>query len=148
VFRGQFRHTIDPKGRLSIPARIREQLGAHGADGRLVLAPRRGRGLDVWPLPTWEELEARTHALPRLDADARRLKTFYLSLGQDVSLDPHGRIQISSEYRERAGLDKDVMIVGVQDHFEVWDTARWTAYELEAAGPIDEIFERVAAKGV
>src|SRR6266853_901778 len=109
VFRGHFRHTIDPKGRLSIPAKFREVLREAGSD-RLVMAPH-GTGLDV-------------------------------------VLDPHGRIQILQDYRERGGLSKNVVIIGMMDHFEIWDDDRWAIYQREQAGPLDDLRERLAQKGV
>ncbi len=147
MFRGHYRHTIDTKGRLSIPSRFRDAL-ADGWGDKLVIVPN-GKGLEVYPLKSWEELEARVAALPSLDPDARQFRYTYLSLGQDVLLDPQGRIQISSDYRARAGLVKDVLIVGMQKMFEVWNTERWTHFERDSGGgTLDELRARLAAKGV
>jgi transcriptional regulator MraZ len=148
VFRGHYRHTIDPKGRLSIPAKFRDEL-AEGSEDRLVVVPT-AHSLDVHPGRSWDELEARVAALPRLDPDARRFRYAYLSLGQDVLLDPHGRIQISADYRERAGLAKDVVIIGMGEAFEVWDAQRWAQFEREmiGGGAQEELRGRLALKGV
>jgi MraZ protein len=147
VFRGHYRHTIDKKGRLSIPSRFREALSDGGGD-KLVIVPN-GKGLDVHPLPSWEALEARVAKLPSLDPDARQFRYSYLSLGQDVVLDPQGRIQISSDYRERVGLVKDVLIIGMQEMFEVWDAERWAHFERDSGGgTLDELRARLASKGV
>src|SRR4030095_4230298 len=146
VFRGHYRHTMDTKGRLSIPSRFREAL-ADGWGDKLVIVPN-GKGLDVYPLKSWEELEARVVALPSLDPDARQFRYSYLSLGQDVLVDPQGRIQISSDYRERAGLTKDVLIIGMQQMFEVWNAERWAHFERDTGGGLDELRARLAAKGV
>jgi MraZ protein len=148
VFRGHYRHTIDPKGRLSIPAKFREEL-ADGAEDRLVVVPT-GNSLDVHPGRTWDELEAKIAALPQLDPDVRKFRYAYLSLGQDVALDPHGRIQISADYRERAGLAKDVIIIGMGNTFEVWDAQRWSHFEREAigGGALEDLRGRLALKGV
>ena len=89
MFRGHFRHTIDPKGRLSIPAKFRDVLREGGGD-RLVMAPN-GTSLDVYPEDKWRELEDRVSTLPKLDQDRRRFQHVYLSAGLDVVLDPHGR---------------------------------------------------------
>ena len=146
MFRGHFRHTIDPKGRLSIPAKFREVLREAGSD-RLVMAPN-GTGLDVYPEDKWRELEERVNGLAKLDPDRRRFQHVYLSAGLDVVLDPHGRIQILQDYRERGGLSKNVVIIGMMDHFEVWDDDRWTIYQREQAGPFDDLRARLAEKGV
>ena len=71
VFRGHFRHTVDPKGRLSIPAKFREAL-ADGYGEKLVIVPN-GAALEVHPLKSWQELEAKVSALPRFDQDARQV---------------------------------------------------------------------------
>jgi MraZ protein len=148
VFRGHFRHTIDTKGRLSIPARFREIL-ADGLGDRLVIVPSE-KGLDVYPLRAWEELEGRLAALPSLDPDAHQFRYSYLSRGQDVVLDAQGRIQVSSDYRDIAGLVKDVVIIGMQKMFEVWDSERWTHFERSktGGGNLDELRARLAQKGV
>jgi len=146
VFRGHFRHTIDPKGRLSIPAKFREVL-SEGLGERLVIVPN-GDALDVHPLKVWEALEARIAALPKLDPDARKYRYAYVSRGLDVTLDPQGRIQISPDYRERSGLVKDVLIIGMTEHFEVWDHERWAHFQRDNGGALDELRGRLAAKGV
>ena len=146
MFRGHFRHTIDPKGRLSIPAKFREAL-SNGYGERLVIVPS-GNALDVHPLRTWEALEARVASLPRLDPDARQFRYAYISRGLDVTLDPQGRIQIGADYREAAGLGKDVQIIGMTDYFEVWDAERWAHFQRDNGGPLDDLRERLAAKGV
>ena len=147
MFRGHYKHTLDPKGRLSIPARFRETL-ADGFGDKLVIVPN-GKGLDVHPLKAWEELESKVAALPRLDPDARMFRYTYLSLGQDVILDPQGRVQVSSDYRERAGLAKDVLIIGMMDTFEVWDAERWAHFQRDSGGAtLDELRARLALKGV
>jgi len=147
VFRGHYRHTIDAKGRVSIPSRFRDVL-ADGYGDKLVIVPN-GKAIDVHPLKSWEELEGRVAGLARLDPDARLFRYNYLSLGQDAVLDPQGRIQISSDYRERAGLSKEVLIVGLMDTFEIWDTERWAHFQRDSGGgTLDDIRARLAAKGV
>lgn len=145
MFRGHFRHTIDPKGRLSIPARFREALDGDLGD-KLVVVPI-DHALEVYPLSAWRDIEAKVAALPKFDEDARKFKYAYLSRAQDVSLDAQGRIQLSSDYRERAGLDKDVIVIGMLDHFEVWDPDRYT-HVGDPREPLGDLFGRLAKKGV
>ena len=148
MFRGHYRHTIDTKGRLSIPSRFRDVL-ASGWGDKLVIVPN-GKGLDVHPLQWWEELEGKVDALPQLDPDARLFRYKYLSQGQDVELDPQGRVQVSSDYRTRAGLVKDVVILGMQKMFEIWDAERWAHFESDSGGSttLDDVRARLAEKGV
>ncbi len=146
MFRGHFRHTVDPKGRLSIPSKFRDAL-ADGHGDRVVIVPR-GDALEVHPLKLWQALEDRVNALPKFDPDRRRIQYDYISLAQDVTLDPQGRIQIPADYRARLGLVKDVLVMGLMDKFEVWDTERWEHFQRQHAGPLDDVFERLASKGV
>src|SRR5262249_25515719 len=135
----------DPKGRLSIPAKFRE--GLAGLGDELVIVPN-GQGLDVHPLKVWQELEDKGSALPRLDPDKRRFRHRYLSRGLDVSLDSQGRLQVAQKYREAAGLVKNVVIIGMTEYFEVWDLERWSHHERGDGGPLDELYEKLAIKGV
>jgi MraZ protein len=146
VFRGHCEHTIDPKGRLSIPAKFREVL-ADGLGDKLVIAPN-GDGLDVYPLTRWQELEDKVSALARLDPDKRLFRHLYLSRGLDVTLDPQGRIQVVQKYRDEAGLVKNVMIIGMTEYFEVWDAERWAHHDRAEGGTLHELWGKLAAKGV
>ena len=83
MFRGHFRHTIDPKGRLSIPAKFREALDGDLGD-KLVIVPI-DHSLEVHPLSAWRDIEAKVAALPKFDEDARKLKYAYLSRAHDVT---------------------------------------------------------------
>jgi MraZ protein len=147
VFRGHFQHTIDPKGRLSIPAKFREALGSLGEQwsDKLVIVPV-DDCLEGHALPVWEDLIARVSAMPEFDADVEDYQRFYTSRGLDVTIDPQGRIQIPPDYRERAGLVKNVVILGLTKRFEVWDTERWAAHERLRGGRIVEIRARLASK--
>ena len=147
MFRGQYRHTIDPKGRLSIPARFRDVLNSEYGD-KLVIVPIKGAQIEVHPLSRWQEIEASASKQSRFDEDVRKFRRLYLSLGEDVTLDPQGRIQIRQDYRERAALVKDVMIVGMGEYFDVWDAERWTSHQESADEPLDDLFSRVARKGI
>jgi MraZ protein len=147
VFRGEFHHTIDPKGRLSIPAKFREVL-ADGFGEKLVIVPINGT-LEVHPLKLWkEDIEDKVNALPRFDPDARAIKYAYISKAQDVSLDPQGRIQISADYRERAALVKNVLVIGMGTWFEVCSAERRASSERESPVDIDALYARLAAKGI
>ena len=122
---------------------------ADGWGDKLVIVPS-GKGLDVYPLKSWEELEARVAALPSLDPDARQFQLPYLSLGQDVILDPQGRVQISSDLSRARGPDE-----GRADHRhagEVRGVERGALGALRArhgsAAPIDDSAARLAGKGV
>jgi len=147
VFRGHFQHTIDPKGRLSIPAKMRDAMSVLGDDvrERLVIVPI-DDCLEVHPLPWWEEIVARVSQMSEFDQDVEDYQRFYTSRALDVTIDPQGRIQIPPDYRERVGLAKNVVILGLTRRFEVWDTDRWAAHERARGAPVSQIRARLASK--
>ncbi len=146
MFRGHFRHTIDPKGRLSIPARFRDLLSESQED-QLVVVPT-ANALDVHPLSEFKNLEARVKALPTQSPARREFLYSYVSRGLDAELDRNGRIQIPQDYRERAGLKKDVLIIGMMENFEVWDAERWSHFERETITPLEELRKKLGELGV
>lgn len=147
MFRGHFQHTIDPKGRLSVPAKFREAMSVLGEESsdRLVIVPV-DDWLEVHPLPWWEEIAARVSTMSEFDQDVEDYQRFYTSRALDVAIDPQGRIQIPPDYRERVGLVKNVLIMGLTRRFEVWDTDRWAAHERARGAPIAQIRGRLASK--
>ena len=119
--KGEFRHSIDAKGRLFIPARLRDELGEHFTVTR---------GLDkclaIYPEAEWNVLEERIRNLPM--SKARDLQRFFFSSAFDAELDSQGRILLPAGLRTYAGLTKEAVITGVSNHAEIWDAARWDAY--------------------
>lgn len=109
MFRGQFSHSIDAKGRVSFPARFREQLEARG-DLRLVVTPAPfDCCLHVYTLEEWERFVAHVATLPRLDPNLVRFRRMYIAPAVDQEVDAAGRVRIPPEFRERAHLERDVM---------------------------------------
>jgi MraZ protein len=128
MFRGHFEHGIDDKGRTSLPARFRHALG--DADLRLILTPALADPcLDVYPLPAWEELEAKVAKLPRWDRDAVRLRRRYVTAAVECEIDRQGRLLIPAALRAHAALDKVVLWAGVGSTMELWGIERWRAEE-------------------
>ncbi len=115
---GEYEHTLDPKGRVNFPARLRESLGES-----FVLTKGLDNCLFVYSLEEWTLLEQRTRALPL--SKARGLQRFLFAGAAQVEPDKQGRVLIPQNLREYAGLQKDVMVVGVSNHAEIWDKERW-----------------------
>ena len=119
--KGEYQHTLDAKGRLFIPAKLREQLG----DGFVVT-----KGLDecllLYPQKAWDELEQKIRQLPM--SKSRGLQRFFLSSAADVTVDRQGRIVIPTTLRSYANLERDVVVIGVGERAELWDARRWNAY--------------------
>lgn len=119
VFQGPAALTLDGKGRLAVPSRHRELLTAMGVT-HLTVTKNIGRSLLVYPRPAWESFSERLAALP---ADANPYKRLLLGNATEVELDPSGRILVAPELRKFAGLERDVMLLGMGHHFELWDDA-------------------------
>lgn len=141
MFMGEYNHTIDTKGRMIIPAKLRESLG----DGFVVT-----RGLDgclfVFPNETWTEFEAKLNALPMTDKKARQFSRFFLRGAITPEVDKQGRILIPAVLREAAGLEKEVTMIGMGNRVEIWNPQRLE--ENATFDDIDEIAEHMAELGI
>ena len=125
MFRGHYEHSIDVKGRTSLPARFRDVLSAAG-DMRLVVTPALFSScLDVYPVRAWEEFEAKVAGLPKWDPDVVMLRRRYVSAALDCELDRQGRVLIAPSLRDHAGLVKEVLWAGMGHTMELWSRDRW-----------------------
>lgn len=119
MFQGSSALTLDAKGRVSIPTRHRDALLAQ-AEGRLTLTRHPDGCLLVYPRQEWEKKRELIAALPM---SARALQRLLLGNAQDVELDGSGRILIAPELRNAVGMTREVMLLGMGAHFELWDAA-------------------------
>jgi MraZ protein len=126
VFRGATRVALDAKGRVAIPTRYRERLAAR-CDGACVVTVDKDHCLLIYPLPDWEELERKLVRLPSMNKVARRIVRIMVGYATEVDMDGSGRILVSRELREFAGLAKEAMLIGQGNKFELWDEATWVA---------------------
>lgn len=124
MLRGATKVTLDAKGRLAIPTRYRERI-AQRCDGQLVVTVDKDYCLLLYPLPDWEDIERKLMRLPSLDKRARRLQRLMVGHATEVEIDGHGRILLSRELREFAGLDRQAVLLGQGNRFELWDEGRW-----------------------
>lgn len=146
MFRGRYQHTIDPKGRLSVPAKFRDELAQY--DGRLIVVPNEN-SLEVHPLEEWERLESRISEQSQFDPEVRKLGRLYISRAKEVALDNVGRILLPPDSRQQAGLVKDVTLLGPgRRYFEVWDRPRFDEYERTNGDGLPSLFERLSQLGV
>ncbi len=119
--KGEYQHTIDTKGRVFIPIKLREGLGE-----RFTITKGLDACLFLYPEAAWTALEEKIEALPL--SKSRNLQRFFFSAAADVEADKQGRILIPSNLRAYAGLTKDVSIIGVSGHAEIWDSNKWNTY--------------------
>lgn len=131
MFRGRYEHTIDAKGRLSIPSRFRETLNER-YDSRLVITTYDGC-LIAYPHQEWQVLEEKVALLPEFKKDTKAFLRFFYSSASDCSIDKLGRILIPQSLREYAKLEKDVILVGTFRHMELWSKALWEQAESTAS---------------
>jgi MraZ protein len=127
MFHGNFHHTIDDKGRISVPARFRDLLNAD-ADDRLVITnavSKVGRCLDVYPYSAWIELLTKVRAKPQFDQRVARFRRYYISRAHDCVLDKQGRILLPPILREYAGLKREVVFASDIHKFCIWDRDQW-----------------------
>ncbi len=122
MFMGRYNHTIDPKGRLSIPSKYREILGeefvvSKGMDGCLF----------VYAEGDWKVFEEKLASLPLINEEARQFARFFLSGAMNVTVDKQGRILMPQDLRDFAGLEKDVVLAGMGGRIEIWSLDRWNA---------------------
>ena len=125
VFQGPAALTLDGKGRIAVPARHRELLTAMGVS-QLTVTKQPGGSLLIFPRPAWEAFRDRVAALPM---EAAGWKRVFLGNAMDVEIDASSRVLIAPELRLSAGLVRDVMLLGMGSHFELWDAQRHADHE-------------------
>jgi MraZ protein len=124
MFQGAAQLNLDAKGRLAIPARHRDALTTAGG-GRLVLTAHPHRCLLLYPEPAWEPIRDKILAAPSFDPRSAAAKRVLVGNARDGETDSAGRILIAPELRDYAGFEKQVWLVGMGSHFEIWSDAGW-----------------------
>jgi transcriptional regulator MraZ len=145
VFRGRYEHTIDPKGRLSIPSRYREEFAARGIT-TLILSEG-DHCVWAFPLDAWEQLEERLRLHPQLSPERRSVVRVMVASAKECPVDRAGRTLVPPELREFAGLKKDVMITGALEWFEIWSRERWTDHRQTLRVGFDEMTRKLSEHG-
>ena len=138
MFQGASSLSLDAKGRLSVPTRYRDVLSAT-AGGLLTLTKHPHGCLMVFPRPEWEKFRERVANLPM---SAQWWKRIFLGNAMDVEIDGTGRVLVSPELRVAAGISRDTMLLGMGNHFELWDKATYEAQEAQAMqGAMPDVFK-------
>ena len=133
MFRGATKVTLEARGRVAIPTRYRERLAAR-CDGQLVATVDRDYCLLIYPFPDWEEIERKLVRLPSLNAQARRLQRLMVGYATELELDAQGRILLPKELREFARLERQAILIGQGNKFELWDEETWNGKRDEWLG--------------
>ncbi|WP_172249788.1 division/cell wall cluster transcriptional repressor MraZ [Saccharibacillus deserti] len=136
---GEYKHNIDDKGRLIMPAKFREKLG------RACIVTR---GLDqclfVYSEQEWELLERKLANLPLMKADARAFNRFFFSGAAECEWDKQGRAQLPANLREYAQLDKECVVIGAGSRVEIWSRDNWDRYYKQSEESFGEIAEKLS----
>lgn len=147
MFRGLHHHTIDPKGRVSLPVRFRELLTARSED-RLIITTAIDPCLVAYPLSEWQTFEERLSLLPQFDPNVLKLKRVYVAAATECVVDKQGRVAIPPELREYAGLDKDLIFAGMVKTIELWSKDRWQQNAQKAREEAADVGKALAALGL
>lgn len=143
MFLGEYQHSVDAKGRVVLPAKFRDRL-----ENGLVVTKGQERCLYIFPLDRWEEEVRKVNQLPRTDRRSRNYARSFFGAASDQALDKQGRIQVPQALRDYAALEKDVVVVGVADRVEIWDTESWAANSTEADELYAGIEEALSGEGI
>jgi MraZ protein len=142
---GTYPRTLDEKARLTLPKRVREILAEPAT---LFVTPGPDQSLWLYTEGELERLAAKLDQAPATDAEARLFRRLYFAQTEAVDLDKSGRLLVPERLAKFAGLQKDVVLIGVRDHLELWDAARWNGYVSENAARFDTVAEQAFSKTV
>jgi MraZ protein len=123
MFRGSFFHTIDSKGRIIIPSKFRDIIKAQESNG--VMVSRIDGGLVAYTHDEWRNIETRILSLAEKSENMRRFRRVFIGGAFECACDKQDRILIPQNLRQYAELDKEIVLVGVLDHFEIWSRKSW-----------------------
>lgn len=140
---GEYEHSLDVKGRLIMPAKLREDMGekfiiTKGLDGCLF----------GFSQNEWTNFEEKLKTLPLTNKNARDFVRFFLSGAIECEIDKQGRFLIASNLREYANMEKDVVIIGVGTRLEIWNRDKWKEYNSDENISADEIAENMTMLGI
>ncbi len=147
MFRGQFLHSIDSKGRVSLPARFRDVIAVDNRQILVITPSPFDRCLHAYSLREWERLESKISEYSNLEPNVVRFKRLYISAAVECELDKNGRIVVPQNLREQAGLEKEVFLAGMGRNFEMWTKAGWDA-ALSVTDEQQEAFKQVAMETI
>ncbi len=138
---GEYEHTLDDKGRLTLPSRLRPYF-----EGGIVVTKGVDRCLFAFPPEEWATFKANVKANTDLSAKGRQLSRMFFSMAFEATLDRQGRVLLPTKLAQYAGLSRDVTVAGVDDRLEIWDTGEWNRYVSSADDSFAEIIEEFAGR--
>jgi MraZ protein len=127
MFRGISTISIDPKGRLAMPAKYRDMMTATAGGEVVITVDHTDKCLLVYPMDEWVKVEKTLMSLPNMNRRVRNMQRLILGHAAELELDAQGRMLLPAPLREYAGLDKKAVLVGQANKFELWDADTWDA---------------------
>lgn len=146
MFRGWYEHTMDGKGRVSVPSKFREILNDKYSDALIIT--NFDRCLVCYPKEEWEILERRAAALPQLKKEVKTFQRYFISSAVECDLDRQGRILIPPTLRAYADLNRNVVLVGMLKKIEIWSQVRWREVFDQSRKQFEEIGDVLAELGL
>jgi len=143
VFLGDYQHTLDAKGRVSLPAKFRAQMPA-----KIVVAKGLDECLYVYPAEEYREFVDGLLSGSDFDPRKRQLRRFFTTGAVETELDSAGRVSLPATLREYANLSKDVAVTGNGNRIELWDAASWSAYSETSTEKIEDLAQELADAGL
>ncbi len=143
MFIGEYQHSLDNKGRVIIPSKLREDLGES-----FIITKGLDNCLFVYPKSEWKILEEKLKTLPMTNRDARAFVRFFFAGATECTFDKQGRVLIPANLREHSKLEKDAVIIGVSTRIEIWSKKEWDAYNSDDSLSYDNIAEKMAELGI
>lgn len=140
---GEYEHSIDTKGRIAMPVKLREGLG-----GKFIITKGLDGCLFVYAMDEWQRVEQKLASLPMSRRTARDFTRFLFGGACEGECDKQGRVLLPASLRRYAGLERDAVIVGVGSRAEIWDAAKWQQYNEESAEDVNELAEQLADLGI
>lgn len=140
---GEYKHTIDTKKRMALPAKFRKELGAE-----VIITRGLDNCLTVYPLKEWETISDKLGKLPEAQLEARGFVRIKLGGAMAVELDQLGRILIPEYLKQYAGLAKNVVICGLYNRLEIWDAEKWSTYKDKAEREVGDFASKLKELGI
>ena len=139
MFIGEYQHNLDTKGRIIIPSKFRDELHT-----TFILTRGLDNCLTIYSLEQWDKMFVEINKLPTTKKAARQYVRMLTSTATECTLDNQGRIQIPSFLSKPVNISKECVVIGSNDHIEIWDKATWDAYYADASNNFEEVAENLS----
>lgn len=143
MFIGEYEHSVDVKGRVIMPSKLREDIGE-----KFIVTKGLDKCLFAYSKSEWKNFEEKLKTLPLTNKNARDFVRFFLSGAIECEIDKQGRFLIPSNLRGYANIDKEIVIIGVGNRVEIWNREAWTSYSSDENISADEIAENMTMLGI